>query len=149
MIRLAYDRGLGFADVVLTSAADAVAHGDQVTTAILLSLYTDRRVDPSEVPAGTDLGGWWGATFPKKAGHIEGSRLWLLFAFGGAASEENRRRAEEYAAEALAWMIEDGIFAKIEPVGSIVASDMIELAIAFTEADGSGFVAFADVPLAA
>ncbi|WP_018169082.1 phage GP46 family protein [Thioalkalivibrio sp. ALMg9] len=92
----------------------ALEHGDLATegglrTAIVLSLLTDRRAladDP--LPDGSDdRRGWWADAYTDPAGDQHGSRLWLL----GRAQEtaENRRRAEAYARESLAWMVEDGL----------------------------------------
>ena len=76
-------------------------------TAVILSLFTDRRAGSSDVlPDGLgDRRGWWGdATAAKQP---MGSRLWLL-------SREKitpalRLRVIDYVREALAWMIEDGV----------------------------------------
>lgn len=150
MIRVSYNGGRGYADVVLSAAADAIdaSRDHDFETAVLLSLYTDRRVEASEVPDGVDRGGWWGASFPKVDGDIEGSRFWLLFAYGGSANEENRRRSEEYATEALSWMIEDSIAEEIEPTAFIVASDLIEVSIRFKLSTGQTVFIQAEVPIA-
>ena len=150
MIRVSYNGGRGYADVVLNSTGDGLDaerdHGFE--TAVLLSLYTDRRVEASEVPKGASRGGWWGATFPKRAGDIEGSRYWLLFAYGGVASDENRRRSEEYSTEALAWLIEDGLAAEISPTAAVIASDLIGVSIRFLLTTGQTVFIQAEVPIA-
>lgn len=84
-----------------------------VRTAVLLSLFTDARVDFGDLPAGeTDRRGWWGDTLAAVDGDRIGSRLWLL------ARESQRpgvvRRAEEYAREALEWLVEDGVAERLE-----------------------------------
>lgn len=109
-------------DVALVYDADSkafdlsIAEGDlaadsSLETAVLLSLYTDRRaLDEDELPdGGTDPRGWWADAYGDRP---IGSRLWLL-------SREKEldsvlRRAEEYASEALAWLTEDEIAASIE-----------------------------------
>lgn len=94
----------------------AIAGGDLVTdegleTAVLLSLYTDRRALPEdELPdGGTDRRGYWADAYSDRP---HGSRLWLLW----REKEQDRvlRRAEEYASEALAWLIEDEIAEAVE-----------------------------------
>jgi phage gp46-like protein len=89
----------------------AVADGDLATdegleTAVLLSLYTDRRALPEdELPNdGTDRRGWWCDAYSDRP---HGSRLWLL----SREKETDRvlRRAEEYAREALDWLVVAGI----------------------------------------
>lgn len=103
--------GAGGADLVLEGAD--LALDDGLETAILISLFTDRRTDdPESVPSGDgDARGWWGDAVPVTEGDLIGSRLWLL-------SREKQgpsvlRRAEEYAREALQWLIEDRIADKI------------------------------------
>lgn len=89
----------------------AIQGGDLVTdstlqTAVLLSLYTDRRALPEDVlpDDGTDRRGWWCDAYSDR---LQGSRLWLLSREKDLDSV--LRRAEEYAKEALTWVIEDGI----------------------------------------
>lgn len=76
-------------------------------TAIIMSLFTDRLVDADELPAWeSSRRGWWGDLFPEVDGDQIGSRLWLLER--EKRTQDNLARAEEFAAEALEWMIEDG-----------------------------------------
>ena len=67
----------------------------------MTSLQVNRQdVDPGE----SDLRGWWGDTL---ANRPLGGRLWTL---GRAkATDENIRRARDFAMEALAWLMSDGI----------------------------------------
>jgi phage gp46-like protein len=86
-----------------------LAEDDGLDTAVVLSLFTDRRAEPDDViPDGTDdRRGFWGDSFPIVEGDLEGSRLWLL----------NREKqlpevmidAKSYCEEALAWMVEDKV----------------------------------------
>jgi phage gp46-like protein len=82
--------------------------GSDLVTAILLSLFTDRVVGPDDViPDGTsDPRGWWG----DDQAHPVGSRLWLLSR--AKQTNETLARAKEYIAEALQWLIDDGVVAK-------------------------------------
>jgi phage gp46-like protein len=88
--------------------------GNDMHTAVLISLFTDglaRADDPYE---GTDRRGWWSDLDNDKP---IGSRLWLL-----------RREkltvtlpcAEQYAEEALAWMKNDGIARDIQATSEII-----------------------------
>ncbi|WP_312930103.1 phage GP46 family protein [Stutzerimonas nitrititolerans] len=109
-------------DVALVYDADAKAFdlaiegGDLVTdstleTSVLLSLYTDRRaLAEDELPGGgTDRRGWWCDAYSDR---LQGSRLWLLSR--EKELDQVLRRAEEYASEALAWLIEDGIASSVD-----------------------------------
>jgi phage gp46-like protein len=75
-------------------------------TAVILSLFTDASAREDDViPDLTDdRRGWWGNWESPEVLEL-GSRLWLLSR--EKSTEETRRRAEEYAAEALAWLLQD------------------------------------------
>lgn len=75
-------------------------------TAVLISLFTDRRAavdDVLPVP-GEEQRGWWGSEYLSRP---LGSRLWLLER--EKQTQEVLNRAREYAKESLHWMIEDGV----------------------------------------
>jgi phage gp46-like protein len=110
-IRTSYDAG---ASRPFDYAADppGLAEDAGLKTAVLLSLFTDRRAGPDEVPPdGTDdRRGWWADAFTAD-GDVLGSRLWLL------ARAKNVPNvlvlARSYAEEALAWLVEDGVAASV------------------------------------
>lgn len=89
---------------------------DGLFTAALISLFTDRRAYDDDVlpdPQSDDRRGWWGDLASTEVdGDQIGSRLWLLER--SKVLPEILTRAEEYAREALEWMVEDGIAAKVE-----------------------------------
>lgn len=112
------DVGLTWDPVAL--AGDAVlsqgdlAGLDDLTTAVVLSLFTWRRANSDDrIPDGTDHPqGFWGDLFAEREGDQLGSRLWLLSR--EKLTQETMNRAKEYAAEALQWMIDDGVATQIE-----------------------------------
>lgn len=112
------DIALVFSDSV--HAADFnLADDDLVTdpglrTAILLSLFTDRRSeDGDDLPVGaTDRRGWWADEFNDVAGDKFGSRLWLLARSKREASV--LVRAQDYALEALKWLIDDRVALSVD-----------------------------------
>lgn len=113
----------------LKISGNDLALDDGLETAVIVSLFTDRRARDSDVlPDGhTDRRGWWGDRFARVAGDQIGSRLWLL-------SREKQlpavlTRAEEYAREALQWLIDDQIASAISVVASIPRTGMLGLAI--------------------
>lgn len=83
-----------------------LAGGSDLETAVLLSLFTDRRAGADDViPDGSgDPRGWWGNTGRTRP---LGSKLWLLER--AKQTEETRLRARDYASEALAWLVDDGV----------------------------------------
>lgn len=77
-------------------------------TAVTVSLFTDKRASLEELPSEeTDRMGWWGDMFPDVPGDQIGSKLWLLRR--EKQTEEVRRRAKEYAEDALQWLITEKI----------------------------------------
>lgn len=86
---------------------------DGLETAVIISIFTDRRVTDDDLP---DLEeskmGWWGDMFSDIANDQIGSRLWLLKR--EKTTTETLRRSEDYIREALNWMLEDGVATNIE-----------------------------------
>lgn len=122
---MANSSALQLADVALvwsnaTVSADlAMIDGDLASdrglkTAVILSLFCDRRAEPDDVPPSgdaTDRRGWWADEFADAEGDLIGSRLWLLDRT--KLSNETGLRAKEYATEALAWMLADNVVASV------------------------------------
>lgn len=104
-------------------------------TAVILSLFTDRRAgDSDRLPDGSaDRRGWWGdATVPDRP---MGSRLWLLAR--EKTTPQMRLRAIGYVREALAWMIGDGIADRVDVSAEYVAGTPARLDVLVTlERDG-------------
>lgn len=104
-----------------------LAEDSGLDTSVIISLFTDRRAEDGDLPAGDNRRGWWGDTYAEIEGDNIGSRLWLL-------SREKQlpqilARAEEYAMEALAWLTEDGIADRIETAAAIIANGILGLEI--------------------
>lgn len=92
-------------------------------TAVAISLFTDKRVNDEELP---DLEkskrGWWGDMFPEIDQDKIGSRLWTLER--AKRTQETLRLAEDYAREALQWLIDDGVVSSVSVVASF-GSDVL------------------------
>lgn len=100
-------------------------------TAVLVSLFTDARVSESELPPGeSDLRGYWGDAFPEVAGDRYGSKLWLLAREKMTA--EVRARAEEYAIEALQWLIDDGVASAIDVSVEVTGIESVTMKVQIT-----------------
>lgn len=97
-------------DWALDPAGPGLTEDEGLQTAVIISLFTDRRAEVADLPAdatGHDRRGWWGDSFAEVEGDRIGSRLWLL------AREKKTQatllKARDFAKEALAWLLDDGI----------------------------------------
>ena len=111
-IALTWDAAHGGAEMTL-AAAD-LATGDELASAVLLSLFCWRRAaadDRLPWPEHPRLG-WWGDSFATQEGDRFGSRLWLLQR--ETITAETLSRARIYAKEALAWLVEDKVAERVE-----------------------------------
>src|SRR5260370_260114 len=99
-----WNPALGYGDWDMDGAQ--LVAGDDLLTAVYISLFTDRVASPDDViPDGTqDPRGWWG-----DAGQdvLIGSRLWLLNR--AKQTTETLNLAKDYITEALKWLIDDGV----------------------------------------
>jgi phage gp46-like protein len=127
-IALAFDALTLTADVSIERGQLATEHG--LLTAVMLSLFTDRLAeDDDALPfGGSDRRGWWGDAVPPVPGDRIGSRLWLLHR--EKQTRETRLRAEEYAREALGWLVEDQVAERLEVEAEWIRSGILGLRIA-------------------
>lgn len=107
--------------------APGLAEDSGLDTAVIISLFTDRQAEDGDLPAGENRRGWWGDTYADIEGDKIGSRLWLL-------SREKQlpqvlAKAEEYASEALAWMIADGIADRVQVTAAVISQGVLGLEI--------------------
>jgi phage gp46-like protein len=114
----------GAADLSMIDADLASERG--LETAVLLSLFLDRRAQPDDQPPSgdpADRRGWWADQLAAIEGDRIGSRLWLLDR--SVRSGETARRAEEYVREALAWMIEDRVVSAVAVEIDATGNDLV------------------------
>ncbi|MCV5591620.1 phage GP46 family protein, partial [Escherichia coli] len=78
--------------------------GNDLQTAILISLFTDRLADASDETDDGNRRGWWGDL---EQDYRVGSRLWLLRR--QKLTTQVALKAEAYAREALQWLKDDGV----------------------------------------
>ncbi|MDR5757031.1 phage GP46 family protein [Caballeronia sp. LZ035] len=85
--------------------------GNDLQTAVLLSLFTDRVANSDDfIPDGTgDPRGWWGDVGEDTP---IGSRLWLLDR--SKQTQEVLNNARDYITEALQWLVDDGVVASMD-----------------------------------
>lgn len=115
----------------------ALAADDGLETAVILSLFTDARAsDDDPLPFGeSDRRGWWADAFPSVDRDRIGSRLWLLRR--EKQTQDTLNRAREYAEEALAWLIADGVARSVEVESFIVRNGVLGLSVVIQRPDAS------------
>lgn len=112
-------------------AAPGLAADDGLETAVMVSLFSDRiaRQDDA-LPSDDDRRGWWADAYAEEDGDAWGSRLWLIYREKQMASV--LRRAEEYAREALAWLIEDRVVSTVQCTAEIIRDGVLGLTVVMT-----------------
>ena len=105
--------------------------GNDLQTAILDSLFTDRLARADDDYEDSDRRGWWGDS---DADTQLGSRLWLLRR--EKLTTNVAIRAEEYAKEALDWLKGDGVVSDISCTTQIVMPNRLNLIIRYLPPDG-------------
>ena len=100
--------------------------GNDLQTAILDSLFTDRLARADDDYEGSDRRGWWGDSGEESQ---LGSRLWLLRR--KKLTPDVAKKAEEYSSEALNWLKVDGVVSEVIPVARIVLPDRLNLIIRY------------------
>lgn len=134
-LRTFYDSETRTGDLLLASPQLETDAG--LETAILISLFTDRRADSSDVlPDNTgDRRGWFGDGYAEVTGDRIGSHLWLL------AREKQLpvvlQRARDYAREALGWLIEDGVARAVEVAATWLRPGVLVLDVEIRRADAA------------
>lgn len=106
----------------LELVANDVAVDTGLWSAVLVSLFSDRRVAAAESPDGT-LRGWWA----ERATDPFGSRLWTI------AREKQlpatRVRIESLAHEALQWLVDDGVAERLEVEAEFTEAARVEIRV--------------------
>ncbi|WP_338804415.1 phage GP46 family protein [Xenorhabdus griffiniae] len=100
--------------------------GNDLQTAIIISLFTDRQARADDEIDGTDRRGWWGDS---ESDYQIGSRLWLLHR--QKLTTAAALAAEDYAREALQWMLDDGVAASIDIRTQIVWPNRLNMIIRY------------------
>jgi phage gp46-like protein len=111
--------------------ADPTDPSASLRDAVWLSIYSDRLAAsgdalPDESSDPINRGGWWGDTY-QDDGYLHGSRLWLLRR--SSPTPETLRLVEEYAVEALQWMVDDRLAARVDATATRLGADSIGLIV--------------------
>jgi phage gp46-like protein len=108
--------------------------GDDLATAVYISLFTDRLAEASDVLPDNigDRRGWWGDAYDE---YPIGSRLWLLSR--SVLSQVIANKAIDYATEALQWLIGDQVAASVAVTAAITLPKMLALTVVISMANGT------------
>ena len=98
---------------------------DNFDTSILLSLYTDKRADSSEVSEAVKRRGYIADQLYTSFKH--GSKLWLLDQ--SRLNINVRNLAKTYTSESLQWLIDDSYLDNIEVKTDIINNENININI--------------------
>lgn len=115
-------------------AGGALASGNDLTSAVLISLFTDRIADDSDIPpdGSDDRRGWWGDADEDVP---IGSRLWLLDR--SRLTQDVANTAKIYTEEALQWLIDDQVALSVKVVTAIASGGRLNTIITVTHRDGT------------
>jgi phage gp46-like protein len=104
-------------------------------TAVIISLFTDRLASDDDVipDGGSDRRGWWGDILGQDNDNI-GSLLWLLSR--EKQLESVRQRAEDYAYEALQWLLDDNVADALTVTATFPHDEWLGIHILIEKADG-------------
>jgi phage gp46-like protein len=117
-----------------TVSGSALASGNDLATAVIISLFTDRVAAPDDaLPDNTgDRRGWWG----DEGQNIPiGSRLWLLAR--SKLTQQVANDAVTYAQESLGWMVSDGVASSTTTTATIVADNQLRLVVTINRSNDS------------
>lgn len=121
-------------DITLDGADIASDAG--LRSAVLVSLFTDRRAEEDDAVEG-DHRGCWSDILEPVAGDRIGSRLWLLDRAKETAA--TLRDAKRYAEEALQWLVDDGHATGVTVTAWPERPGLLALRVVITLPDGSEF----------
>lgn len=112
----------------------SLASGHDLETAVIISLFSDAAAKPDDViPDGSeDPRGWWGDVDPK---YRLGSRLWMLYR--AKKLHDTLARAKDYTAEALKWMLDDGVVVRFDITTEWTRRMMLGILVVAFKRDGS------------
>jgi len=124
----------GYADVAIVNRD--LERDDGLETAITVSLFTNRRADDEdELPdADGSREGWWADALLSNGDKI-GSKLWLLGR--GKFVDSLLVDAEQYATEALQWLLDDGVAGSVNVVVERVTEQVFVDIDGIKRVDGS------------
>lgn len=129
-IAISWDTAHNWGDWTLAGAL--LATGNDLESAMLISVFSDRMAQAGDViPDGSnDPRGWWADSDVPV-----GSRMWLLSR--SKQTLQTLQRAYDYLAEALQWLIDDGVVGRFDINTQWVRRGMLGAQIVAYKPDGT------------
>ena len=117
--------------------ADLVIEGDDLKleqgleTAVIISLFSDKRVSRQLLPEGASgQRGWWGDVLSDIESDEIGSHFWIINR--ETVSYEVLNRLEEFVFRALEWMIDGGLAERIEVTSTRRDLEIIDISVSIS-----------------
>lgn len=118
----------------------------RLARAVINSLFSWARARPGDelpTPESPRMG-WWGDTYGAVNGDRFGSRLWLLAR--ETLTDEVAARARDFAQEALAWLVPDGVAIRVTVETERLGLDTLGMRVLVDEPGGGRLdIRFADI----
>ena len=111
-----------------------MVQADPMIRAVIISLFSWRRANPDDDLPTEDRFGWWGDTFATEQNDRIGSRLWLLSR--AKLTNDTLTKAEGYVREALQWLIDDNVAARIDVEVEREGIDRMEIGVTIYRTTG-------------
>lgn len=107
----------GIFDIALDADGD-LQGTDSFNTALLMSLYCERRAGASEIADVSQRRGWWGNVLSRIPGFEIGSKFWLLNQ--ARTTQNNLNYGITYLQDGFNWLVQQGYAKKVQVSGRIV-----------------------------
>lgn len=109
---------------------------DSLYNAVAISIGTyarDRNLKPNSAVLDPQIGGWW-ADALDPLGTLGG---YLYEAYPGKLSQETLSKVKELVAEALQWMLDDGVAKSVKCEVTANENDIVSISVAIEKPDGT------------
>ncbi len=106
---------------------------NELAQVVLVSLFSWRKSEVDDGVPAPNRQGWWGDTYADTSGDRIGSRLWLLER--EKVLPATLRKAEEYAEEALQWLVDDKIVGRTDVSAELYETSGVTLVVKLYKPD--------------
>ena len=117
--------------------------GNELARAVIISLFSWARSHDDDELVGGRRFGFWGDTYEDESGAVTGSRLWLLAR--EKITPEVLQKCRDYTAQALAWLVTEGVASDVQVTVERNGIDRIDLLVRVIRGSDSMSLRFADV----